>query len=249
MLAPPSRKVGGSRTIKSKAFGDRITCDHIILKDLTEFGFLEQKDGFVIKDVFTNFRYCYPSETKTAEQCHEDFLHVLQVKDEVGIVYSDNAPELISTMKKLGIRHNTSRQYVDKNKAVIEREIRTVLEGTRVNLVQSGLPEKYWPLAAEHHCMALHTTARLDNGKVPWQLRFDEQFTSSLAGCKFPSEPRFCFGTTLSSKLQRYQSFLLLPPKEFSLGIISSEDLFGKVSTWLLHLIRLRVLLKLTISP
>ena len=120
MLAPQSRKVGGTRTIESKAFGDHITCDHIILKDLTEFGFHDQKDGFVIKDVFTSFRYCYPSETKTADQCHEDFLHFLQVKDEVGIVYSDNAPELIATMKKLGIRRNTSRQYVDKNKAVIE---------------------------------------------------------------------------------------------------------------------------------
>ena len=177
MFAPQSRKVGGTSTIESKAFGDHITCDHIILKDLTEFGFHDQKDGFAIKDVFTNFRYCYPSETKTADQCHEDFLHFLQVKDEVGIVYSDNAPELIATMKKLGIRRNTSRQYVDKNKAVIEQEIRTVLEGTRANLVQSGLPERYWPLASEHRCMALNASTRLDNGKVPWQLRFGEDFS------------------------------------------------------------------------
>ena len=42
-------------------------------------------------------------------------IHFLRVKDEFGIVYSDNAPELIATMKKLGILHNTSRQYVDKN--------------------------------------------------------------------------------------------------------------------------------------
>ena len=114
MLAPQSRKVGGTRTIESKAFGDHITCDHIILKDLTEFGFHDQKDGFVIKDAFTNFRYCYPSETKTADQCHEDFLHFLRAEDEVGIVYidnCDNAPELIAAMKKLGIRRNTSRQY------------------------------------------------------------------------------------------------------------------------------------------
>ena len=87
MLAPRSRKVG-TRTIESKAFGDHITCDHIILKDLTAFGFHDQKDAFVIKDVFTSFRYCYPSETKTADQCHEDFLHFLQVKDDVGIVTS-----------------------------------------------------------------------------------------------------------------------------------------------------------------
>ena len=203
MLAPQSRKVGGSRTIESKAFGDHITCDHIILKDLTEFGFHDQKDGFVIKDVFTNFRYCYPSETKTAEQCHEDFLHFLRVKDEVGIVYSDNAPELIATMKKLGIRHNTSRQYVDKNKAVIEREIRTVLEGTRANLVQSGLPERYWPLASEHHCMALNTSARLDNGKVPWQLRFGEDFS----GMRIPFGAKVLFWNNPKLKAPKISKF------------------------------------------
>ena len=60
--------------------------------------------------------------------------------------------------------------YVDNNKAVIEREIRTVLEGAGANLVQSQLPERHWPLASEHHCMALNTSTRLDNGKVPWQL-------------------------------------------------------------------------------
>ena len=203
MPAPQSRKVGGTRTIESKAFGDHITRDHIILKDLTEFGFHDQKDGFVIKDAFRTFRYCYPSETKTADQCHEDFLHFLQVKDDVGIVYSNNAKELIATMKKLGIRRNTSRQYVDKNKAVIEREIRTVFEGTRANLVQSGLPERYWPLASEHRCMALNTTTRLDNGKVPWQLRIGEDFS----GMRIPFGAKVLFWNNPKLKAPKISKF------------------------------------------
>ena len=65
---------------------------------------------------------------------------------------------------------------MDTNKSVIEREIRTILEGTRSNLVQAGLPDKLWPLAAQHHAMALNATKRLDNGIVPWEARYREPF-------------------------------------------------------------------------
>ena len=106
-------------------------------------------------------------------------------------------------MKKLGIRRTTSRQYVDKNKAVIEREIRTVLEGARANLVQSGLPERYWPLASEHHCMALHTTTRLDNGKVPWQLRFGEDFS----GMQIPFGAKVLFWNNPKLKAPKISKF------------------------------------------
>ena len=125
------------------------------------------------------------------------------MKDEVGIVYSDNAPELIATMKKLGIRRNTSRQYVDRNKAVIEREIRTVSEGTRANLVQSGLLERCWPLASEHHCMALNTSTRLDNDKVPWQLRFGEDFS----GMRIPFGAKILFWNNPKVKAPKISKF------------------------------------------
>ena len=71
-----------------------------------------------------------------------------------GIVYSDNAPELESATSKYKVRHNTSRPYVHESKSVVEREIRTILEGTRANLCQSGMPDKLCPLTAQHHAMA-----------------------------------------------------------------------------------------------
>ena len=88
---------------------------------------------------------------------------VFIIDDEVGIVCSDNAPELESATSKFTVRHNTSRPYVDQTKAVVEREIRTVLEGTRSNLCQAGLPDKLWPLAAQHHAMALNLTKSTEN--------------------------------------------------------------------------------------
>ena len=70
----------------------------------------------------------------------------------------------------------TSRAYVNENKSVIEREIRTILEGTRANLEQAGAGVKLWPLAAQHHAMALNLTERFDSKSIPWEDRFGEAF-------------------------------------------------------------------------
>ena len=165
MLAPHARKRGGSSTIMAKKFGDHVTIDHIITRDLRDFGIEGEKVALVVKDVCTNFRYVYPSSTKDGEQVYENLLHYFQVDDDVGIIYSDNAPELEDATRKFKIRHNTSRPYADESKSVIEREIRTILEGTRANLTQAGIPEKLWPYAAQHHAMALN----LSRGKLQWK--------------------------------------------------------------------------------
>ena len=79
--------------------------------------------------------------------------------------------------KKFRIRHNTSRPYTDESQSVVEREIRTILEGTRANLTQSGLSETLWPYAAQHHAMALSLSKRSDTGHIPWTERFGENFS------------------------------------------------------------------------
>ena len=168
MYAPQALKVGGSSSIESKSYGAHLTVDHLITRD--------QRVGLVIKDVCAKFQCVYPSPTKEADQVHDDLLHFVGVDDEIGIIYSDHAPELKDAVHRMGIRHNTSREYVDENKAVIEREVRTILEGTRANLVQSGLPDSMWPLAAQHHAMALNTSPRVATGAIPSEGRFGEQF-------------------------------------------------------------------------
>ena len=59
---------------------------------------------------------------------------------------------------------------------MIEREIRTILEGTRANLEQAGTGVKPWPLTAQHHAMALILTERFDSKSIPWEGRFGEAF-------------------------------------------------------------------------
>ena len=141
-LAPHARRRGGSSTIQSRAFCDHITIDHVVTRDLRDHGLENEKVAFVVKDVFSKFRYVYPSPTNEADQCHEDLQHLLQAGDKVGVVYSDKAPELKDAVKRMKFRHNTSRAYVDENNAVIEREIRTVLEGTRANF-DTGRPSRF----------------------------------------------------------------------------------------------------------
>ena len=109
MLAPHARKKGGSTTIHSKKFGDRITLDHIITRDLRDHGF---KVVFVIKNVYSvysKFLNLYPSETKSSGQCYSaDVQQFLKVEDKLGIVYSDHAPQLKAAVKQLGVRRNRS---------------------------------------------------------------------------------------------------------------------------------------------
>ena len=147
MMAPYTKKTGGASTVRSEAYGDHLTMDHIIARDLRDYGFDEQRVALVVKDVFSKFRYVYPSDTKEGEQVLEDLLHFVGVDDDINVMYPDNAPDLIHGVKQLDrrMRHVTSREYANQNKSVAEREIRTILEGTRANLAQSGLPEKFWP--------------------------------------------------------------------------------------------------------
>ena len=104
------------------------------------------------------------------------FKHFLKAEDKIGTIYSDNAPGLIAAARSLKARLVTSRAYVNENKSVIEREIRTILEGTRANLEQAGTGVKLWPLAARHHAMALNLTERFDSKSIPWEDRFGEAF-------------------------------------------------------------------------
>ena len=148
MMAPPARKKGGQKRFETKCFGDHIVADHTVVKANVEEGVKGETVALVMKDIHTQFRHAYPSQSKSGESCVSAFNHFLSHKHEVGAVCTDNSMELIATVGELGSRHQTSTEYVDSSKSFkVEREIRHMLEGTRTNLVQSGLPVRMWPLA------------------------------------------------------------------------------------------------------
>ena len=55
-----------------------------------------------------------------------------------------------------------------------------MLEGARSNLVQAGFPLHFWPLAMQHHAVAVNASPQLNGKEAPWQLRFGEEFPGKI---------------------------------------------------------------------
>ena len=162
MFKPPSRAVGGSTEVKAEKFGDHITADFIVTRDEDELG-IEEKSALVVKDIATGFMYVYPNARRTTNAAILAIKHFVGRNEQIGVFYSDNAPELISAMKILQCRHVLSRDYISKSNAQAERAVRSVLEGTRVNLLQAGLN----PLALAPCCpsLVLHAEYHRNGGR------------------------------------------------------------------------------------
>ena len=186
MFKPPSRAVGGSTKVKAEKFGDHITADFIVTRDEDELGIDDEKSALVMKDIATGFMYVYPNARRTTNAAILAIKHFVGHEDKIGVFYSDNAPELISAMKILQCRHVLSRDYISKSNPQAERAVRSVLEGTRVNLLQAGLNHWHWPHAARHWCFMQNVIAT-GGGKSPWELRFGSRFDGPLIpfGCLF----------------------------------------------------------------
>ena len=167
MLKPPSRVSGGSKHIDAERFAEHLTADFLIAATDEEAGLDGEQVAMVVKDVATDFMYIYPSGRRTAKDAVLALKHFIGHNDEVGIMYSDNAPELLSALKDLKWRHVLSKEYISKSNAIAERSIRSVLEGARVNLHQAGLHHMYWPHSARHWCMMQNVMSRTGSD-TPW---------------------------------------------------------------------------------
>jgi hypothetical protein len=121
MFKPPSRAVGGSTKVEAEKFGDQITADFIVTRDDEEVEIDDEKSALVVKDVATGFMYVYPNARRTTNAAVLAMKHFVGHTEEIGVVYSDNAPELISAMKVLQCRHVLSRDYMSKSNAQAER--------------------------------------------------------------------------------------------------------------------------------
>ena len=175
MYKPTKRSKGEPLTVESNKFGDHITGDHLVTRDANEQSIDGDRVAMVMKDVATNFRWIYPSARSHAKDCVLAFRHFIAPGEEVGVFYSDAAPSIKLACREVGWRQNTSVAYVSKSNAVAERNLRSVLEGTRVNLEQAGLHHSYWSYAARHWCMA-HNIQDHPEILSPWELRFGEKF-------------------------------------------------------------------------
>ena len=189
MYKPTKRHKGESLTDASTKFGDHITGDHLVTRDVNEESTDGDRVAMVMKDVATNFRWVYPSARNHAKDCVLASRHFVAPGDEVGVFYSDSdsALSIKFACREVGWRQNTSVAYVSKSN---ERNLRSVLEGSRVNLEQAGLHHSYWSFALRHWCMA-HNMQDQPEIKSPWELRFGENLR----------DPTFFLGLALTTGL------------------------------------------------
>ena len=91
MMAPTCPKKGRQKPSETKCFGDHIVADHTVVKANVEEGVKGETAALVMKDIHTQFRQVYPSQSKSGDCCVSAFNHFLAHKDEVGAVYTDNS--------------------------------------------------------------------------------------------------------------------------------------------------------------
>ncbi|CAI7761467.1 unnamed protein product [Closterium sp. NIES-53] len=94
------------------------------------------------------------------ELVHVDLVGPMKVKgDESGkrvkAIRSDRGGEFLgaefrSWLKRHGIKQQLTTAYTPQSNSVAERANRTIIEGGRTILVDSGLPLRFWPLAIRH---------------------------------------------------------------------------------------------------
>ena len=130
----------------------------------------------VARDRGAGWTMAYPARNKSAEEI-KVAAQDLVGSDEVKLWCSDGAPELHAVFREMGLRHDKSDPHRSETNGVIERTNRTVLEGTRTILFQSGMPYKYWRSAAKCFC-ALCNTHHADKkkGTIPYGFRHGTKF-------------------------------------------------------------------------
>ena len=90
---------------------------------------------------------------------------------EIRYMFSDGSDEFVAACRQLGIKHDTSAPGKPQENSFIERQVQTVIRGTRAALRASGLPLACWLYAAGTYCH-LRNMQREEDGESPWSRRF-----------------------------------------------------------------------------
>ncbi|MEC8429315.1 MAG: hypothetical protein VXZ35_12845, partial [Pseudomonadota bacterium] len=151
-------------------FGEKVTCDDIISAGVSE-GLGGETVGKHFLDLGTGWHDLYPTASKSKVDAIQSMQHFAGEKDEIKSFYTDNAKEITEAAAILGWRNPTSTPYRSHTNGKIERENRTTEEATRTNLIQAGLPNKWWPLAGKHACFMRNVCSEDADGKTAWEKR------------------------------------------------------------------------------
>ncbi|CAI7796834.1 unnamed protein product [Closterium sp. NIES-53] len=110
-------------------------------------------------DDYTRLTWSFPLANKSdaARVIIEEWLPMVERESgkRVKAIRSDRGGEFLgvefrSWLKRHGIKQQLTTAYTPQSNGAAERENRTIIEGGRTILVDSGLPLRFWPLAIRH---------------------------------------------------------------------------------------------------
>eukprot|EP00435_Cladocopium_sp_Y103_P074253 s1156_g47.t1 len=113
MHKPIKRAKGESLTVDAETFGDQITADHLVTRDIEEESIDADKVALILKDVAANFRWVYPSATNHAKDCVLAFKHFVGPGEEVGVFNSDNADAIRLACREELVEKRRPKKIVD----------------------------------------------------------------------------------------------------------------------------------------
>ena len=250
--------------------GERIAVDHMFSYD--QPGEDEEVVSFVIRDRFSGMVWTYPARARDSEEVENALRHFCGRKSPIVSVASDCAPEILKAVRDLGFNSEPSAPNDPIHNPFAESAIRTVKQGTRTLLLQSGLGESFWGHA--QRCFAFHCNATLappkaildlvkEKGLVIASTRYEAHLKYPFEGFLIPfgalvwykdkdartfaprGEPSLYLGPVVVDGL-RHQGVHLVAPlrsvKEGDFTAVSTKDLAVPNGRWSFPLAKARVL-------
>jgi len=122
----PARATDNSQRAKPVSFGDRLQCDHIVQLKESLKGIHQEGVSMQLSDEATRFKAAYPAASKHEESNTKAIRHFLGGQARAfKRLRSDNAPELISTLKQFpSVVHELAIPHAHETHGKKEREPR-----------------------------------------------------------------------------------------------------------------------------
>ena len=168
--------------LEPKAFGECLTVDHIVTVNDEIISVDGHSNAVVVRDRATGWIEACPTAQKSSDEADQALQQVISPKESFGIIRSDGSGELETAIQQLGWKHSTATPGMPNTNGVAERVLRTVLEGTRSLLHQSGLDRRWWS-----RCLMHNATWSGQGSETPWLKRHGQDFPADLHPFDFQS--------------------------------------------------------------
>ena len=121
----------------------------------------------------------FPSHSRSAEAVLDAVHRFDDANPTIRRWWSDSAPEFSSAARTIRttrpLAHYRSTPYRPQANGKAERKNRLAIAGARCLLLQSGLSERWWPLAICCWAAMYNATFRGMHGLTPWHRRFNSE--------------------------------------------------------------------------